>query len=139
MGSPQGGKDRADYGSYLIRYLSERLTEEFGKGFSERNLQWMRQFYEVFPIAHTVCTQLGWSHIRLLMRVPDEKRREFYARECSESNCSVRQLERQIHTLFYERLLATQTSGKEKVRNEIQTTEPSRPTPLDMLKDPYVL
>jgi predicted nuclease of restriction endonuclease-like (RecB) superfamily len=134
--SAQG--DRADYGKQLMQYLSERLTEEFGKGFTERNLRAMRQFYLSFPIRHTLCAELSWSHYRLLMRIDDDHRREFYLQESAECNWSVRQLERQINTFYYERLLATQKSGKESVKNEIQKLEP-KVAPDYILKDPYIL
>jgi predicted nuclease of restriction endonuclease-like (RecB) superfamily len=130
--------DRAEYGKGLMKYLAKSLTDEFGKGFTERNLQAMRQFYRTFKIPHTLCAELSWSHYRLLMKIEDESRREFYARECVEATWSVRQLERQINSFFYERLLATQKSGRESVRNEIQTLEPK--TDADyVLKDPYIL
>jgi hypothetical protein len=120
----QDNNPRAEYGTGLINYLAGRLTGEFGKGFTTTNLKYMRQFYAAFPIRHTLCDQLSWSHYRLLMKLNNAERREFYLKECAESNWSVRQLERQITTFFYERLLATQKSGKESVKNEIQTTEP---------------
>ena len=129
---------RAEYGKGLLKFLSDSLTAEFGKGFTVRNLQTMRQFYTAFPITHTLCAQLSWSHYRLLIRITDDERREFYAKECAECNWSVRQLERQINSFYYERLLATQKSGQESVRNEIQTTEP-KVEPDYILKDPYIL
>jgi predicted nuclease of restriction endonuclease-like (RecB) superfamily len=129
---------RAEYGTGLIKYLAERLTKEFGKGFTATNLKYMRQFYAAFPIGHTVCDQLSWSHYRLLMKIDNEPRREFYLKECVESNWSVRQLERQITTFYYERLLATQKEGKESVKNEILKTEP-KTEPDYILKDPYIL
>jgi predicted nuclease of restriction endonuclease-like (RecB) superfamily len=129
---------RAEYGKSLLRYLAKLLTVEFGKGFTERNLQAMRQFYRVFPNSHTLCAELSWSHYRLLMKIDDESRREFYLRECVESALSVRQLERQINSFFYERLLATQKTGRDNVRNEIQSLEP-KVDPDYILKDPYIL
>jgi len=129
---------RAEYGTGLIKYLAERLTKEFGKGFTQTNLKYMRQFYATFPIGHTLCDQLSWSHYRLLMRVDNETRREFYLKECAECNWSVRQLERQITSFYYERLLATQKEDRDSVKNEIQKTEPK--TDQDyILKDPYIL
>jgi hypothetical protein len=80
--------------------LAEQLTAEFGKGFTERNLRAMRQFFVVFPNRHTLCAELSWSHYRLLMKIDDASRREFYARECVEAAWSVRQLERQINSFF---------------------------------------
>jgi len=134
----QGQNQRAEYGKQLLKYLSEQLTQEFGKGFTETNLRYMRQFYLAFPIHHTLCDELSWSHYRLLMRIDDENRRTFYMKECADSNWSVRQLERQINSFYYERLLATQSGGRDSVRNEIQTLEP-KTDPDYILKDPYIL
>ena len=117
-----GENDRAEYGKRLLEYLSSQLTAEFGKGFSVQGLRNMRQFYCTFPIRSTLWSELSWSHYRLLMRVPDEKARTFYAEECAKSAWSVRQLERQIHTMYYQRILASQ--DKAMVAAEIQTTEP---------------
>ena len=108
--------ERAEYGKGLLQYLAKELTHEFGKGFTERNLRAMRQFYVAFPIRHTLCAELSWSHYRLLMKIENESRRDFYKRECVESGWSVRQLERQINSFFYERLLATQKSGRESCK-----------------------
>ncbi|MDR1444708.1 MAG: PDDEXK nuclease domain-containing protein [Treponema sp.] len=134
----QDNNPRAEYGAQLLKYLSGRLTDEFGKGFDESSLRRMRQFYQVFPIRATLWHELSWSHYRLLMKIDNAERREFYLNECAESNWSVRQLERQITTFYYERLLATQKEGKESVRNEIQKTEP-KTDPDYILKDPYIL
>ena len=130
--------ERADYGQRLMKYLSERLSAEFGAGFTERNLQAMRQFYQAFPIPHTLCAELSWSHYRLLVRVSDETRRAFYAREAAESGWTVRQLERQIHSFYYERLLATPGEGRADVSAKIERLEP-KPSADILLKDPYVL
>jgi len=129
---------RAEYGTGLIKYLAERLTKEFGKGFTETNLKYMRQFYAAFPIRHALRDQLSWTHYRLLMKVGNEVEREFYLNECIECNWSSRQLERQITTFYYKRLLATRKEGKESVKNEIQETEP-KTDPDFILKDPYIL
>jgi predicted nuclease of restriction endonuclease-like (RecB) superfamily len=129
---------RAEYGAGLVKYLAERLTGEFGKGFDESSLRRMRQFFQVFPIRATLSHELSWSHYRLLIRIDDTSRREFYLTECAESNWSVRQLERQINSFYYERLLATQKSGQESVKNEINTLEP-KTDPDYILKDPYIL
>ena len=95
----------------------------------------MRQFYAAFPNTHALRAELSWTHYRLLMRINNELRREFYLKECAESNWSFRQLERQITSFYYERLLATQ---KEGAKDEIQTTEP-KTDPDYILKDPYIL
>jgi len=131
-----GENDRAGYGKKLLEFLSAQLTAEFGKGFDESNLRKMRQFYCVFPIRDTLCPELSWSHYRLLMRIPDEAARNFYVDECAKSAWSVRQLERQIHTMYYQRMLASQ--DKVSVAAEIQTTEP-KPEYEKIVKDPYVM
>ena len=131
-----GENDRAEYGKNLLQYISDRLTVEFGKGYTVRNLRNMRQFYLMFPIRHTLCTELSWSHYRVLMRISDKTARDFYTEECAKSAWSVRQLERQIHTMYYQRLLASR--DKESVAAEIQTTEP-KPEYEKAVKDPYVM
>ena len=130
--------DRAEYGKGLLQYISKELSIEFGKGFTVRNLQAMRQFYEVFPNTHALRAELSWTHYRLLMRIDNESRRKFYLKECAENNWSSRQLERQINSFYYERLLATQKENKESIKDEIKTTEPKTDTDY-ILKDPYIL
>lgn len=131
-----GENDRAEYGAGLLKYLSEQLTAEFGKGFTVANLKNMRQFYRAYSNRYTLCSELSWSHYRVLMRISDDKRREWYTDECAKSGWSVRQLERQINTMFYERLLSSK--DKESVAAEIQTTEP-KPEYEKIIRDPYVL
>ena len=87
-----------------MEYLSEQLTAEFGKGFDKSNLRKMRQFYCIFPIRDTLCPELSWSHYRVLMRINDEQARRFYMEECAKAAWSVRQLERQINTMYYQRI-----------------------------------
>ena len=106
----QGGAERAEYGKRLIEYLSVQLTEELGKGFNVRSLREMRQFYQAFPIWRTVCADLNWSHYRRIIRVENQAARDYYLRECAECNWSVRQLDRQINTHTYERLLSSRES-----------------------------
>lgn len=134
----QGENQRAEYGAQLLKYLSEQLTHEFGRGFDESNLRKMRQFYLTFQIRDTLCPELSWSHYRLLMRIENEGHRNFYLRECADSNWSVRQLERQVNSFYYERLLATQAGNRDSVKNEIQALEP-KTDPDYILKDPYIL
>ncbi len=131
-----GENDRAAYGKQVLKYLSEKLTAEFGKGFSIRNLRNMRRFYLSFPIRQTLSAELSWSHYQLLIQVRDDTEREFYMQESVQSNWSVRQLERQINTMFYKRILASR--DKESVAAEIQATEP-KPEYEKIIKDPYVL
>ncbi|MCY6354379.1 PDDEXK nuclease domain-containing protein [Clostridium sp. ZS2-4] len=134
----QDGKERAEYGEQLIKNLSKELTKEFGKGFTPTNLKTMRKFYMVFQNSHALRDQLSWTHYRLLLKVDDNNKRDFYIDECIKSNWSTRQLERQINSFYYERLLSTQESNKEEVRNEIKELEPSKNIN-DMVKDPYIL
>ena len=132
----QSGNERAEYGTQLLKYLSEQLTKDFGKGFDESNLRLIRQFYLVFPIRDAVRHELSWTHYRQIMKVQNQTARNFYIDECIKSNWSTRQLERQINTHFYERLLSSQ--DKEGVSNEIQKTAPA-PDPKDFIKNPCVL
>lgn len=133
----QQGEQRAEYGKNSINELSTRLVKEYGNGFTATNLRYMRQFYLNFPIYHTLCDKLSWSHCRTLVKVQNEKARMFYLNECIGENWSVRQLERQINTLFYERLLAS--NDKETVRNEIKQKEPIPLEPREIIRDPYIL
>lgn len=132
----QNGEDRAKYGHRLLENLSKELSESFGKGFSYSNLRNFRQFYLVYPsqeICYTVCSKLSWSHNRLIMRVNDPAAREYYLNECTQQQWSVRQLERNIKSLSYQRLLSTQ---------EEPITETKRSNSAELLnfiKDPYVL
>jgi predicted nuclease of restriction endonuclease-like (RecB) superfamily len=132
----QQGKDRADYGNYLIKYLSEQLQPEYGSGFSVRQLERYRQFYRTFPIASTLRTQLSWTHYKLLLSIDNEDKREYYIAETVKNNWSVRQMERQINSQLFERLLLS--NDKESVlavaRNEIIPTNPN-----EIIKDPLVL
>ena len=134
----QNGKDRAEYGSYLIKELSSRLTSEFGKGFTASNLKMMRQFYLAFPIGHTLCDQLSWSHYRLIMRLDNPQARLWYMEESAKANWSVRALERQIGTFYYERIISSK--DKQPVAAEAtNNTKDLQLTPKDIIKDPYVL
>ncbi len=101
----QQGKERAGYGEYLIKYLSQRLQPEYGSGYSIRQLERYRQLYRIFPIASALRTQLSWTQYKLLLSVDNQDKREFYIAETVKNNWTVRQLERQIDTSLYERLL----------------------------------
>lgn len=90
--------ERAEYGKYLLRYLSERLMAEYGKGFTERSLRQMRSFYLAFPIRRTLCAELSWSIYRRLARIPNKEQREFYRHAAAEERWTVRQLDHQIAT-----------------------------------------
>ena len=141
----QHGNERAEYGTALIKNLSPRLTEEFGRGFTKRNLWQMRQFYLVFPPegpqsqnVHALRAQLTWTHYRLLIRVEKPETREWYMNEAADQNWSTRALERQINSLYYERLLMSR--DKTPVIEEMrEKTEPLAALAEDFIKDPYVL
>ena len=132
----QGGEEKAEYGVRLIAELSKQMTTDFGKGFTVANLKNMRQFYLTFPKSYALRSELSWTHYRLLMRVENKNARQFYIEEAIKSNWSTRQLERQINSFFYERLLSSQ--NKEKVSEEIQKLEAAK-VPEDIIRDPYVL
>lgn len=132
----QGGEEKAEYGVRLIAELSKQMTTDFGKGFTVANLKNMRQFYLTFPKSYALRSELSWTHYRLLMRVENKNARRFYIEEAIKSNWSTRQLERQINSFFYERLLSSQ--NKEKVSEEIQKLESAK-VPEDIIRDPYVL
>ena len=132
----QGGDERADYGARLISELAKRLTADFGKGFDERNLRNMRAFYLAFPNWNTVCTELTWSHYRTVLRVENAEARNWYIREAASEGWSVRQLDRQISTLYYDRLLMSR--NKEPVIAEAKEKLDAVPTE-GFIKDPYVL
>ena len=132
----QNGTGRAEYGKQIIEKLSDALTKEFGKGFGITNLKYIRQFYVMFPIGHALRDELSWTHYRLLLRVEDENARTFYLNEAAENSWSSRQLERQINSFYYQRLLASH--NKDVVKREAeQNNVPISPSKL--LKDPYVL
>lgn len=132
----QGENMRAEYGIGFLKYISEKLTAEFGKGFTVTNLSYMRQFYKAFPNYHALRDNLSWTHYRLLLKVEDEKARHFYLDECAKSSWSTRQLESQINSFYYQRLLSSQ--DKDSVRKEIQTLEKGMELK-DIIRDPYVL
>ncbi len=131
-----GENDRAAYGKQVLKELSEKLSAEFGKGFDVTNLRNMRQFYLTFPKRDTLCPELSWSHYRLLMRVDDPEARGFYTEEAAKAGWSVRQLQRQINTMYYQRMLSSR--DKVSVAAEIDTTVP-KPEYEKIIKDPYVL
>jgi predicted nuclease of restriction endonuclease-like (RecB) superfamily len=133
----QGGAAKATYGEGLLPALSKDLSSEFGKGFSLANLRNFRQFYLTYPdagIRYTLCSELSWSHNRLIMRESDDQARLWYLREAKAQNWSVRQLQRQIETRTYQRLLSSQTTPVGEPE-----AFPAKPSIRDFIKDPYVL
>lgn len=132
----QEGRKRADYGSYLLDALSERLTTEFGKGFDRTNVSKMRAFYLAYPIIDAVRLQLTWTHYRLLLRVENPEARAFYEIEAVNARWSTRELERQINSLLFERLaLSRDKKGVLKLAQKGHEIT----SPTDLVKDPYVL
>lgn len=132
----QQGSKRAGYGDYLIVNLSKKLTGEFGRGFDERNLRNMRAFYLSFPIRNALRSELSWTHYRLLLKVEKEDARKYYMDESSAGNWSTRQLERQINSFYYERILASR--NKKPVTLEAKE-KLAKVDPEQFIYDPYVL
>ena len=132
----QDGNSRAKYGDYLIDNLSNKLTNEFGKGFSTRNLKRMRKLYLYYPKRTTLLSQLTWSHYLELIKISDENKRNFYMHECINSNWDVRELERQRTTLLYERLAGSKDKSK---LLELSTSGQKLHQAKDIIKDPFIL
>lgn len=120
----QKGKERAEYGKYTLKSLSKKLTLEFGKGFDESNLRNMRSFYQVFPICDALRHELSWTHYRLLIRLSNQDKINYYIQESIQNNWNSRDLERQINALAYERVLEHAKNTTETIHN--------------VLKDPYI-
>lgn len=133
----QQGEQKAPYGEAILKTLSIALTAELGKGFSYANLRNFRQFYLTYPdaeICYTLCSKLTWSHNRLIMRVENADARRYYLKEVIEQNWSVRDLERNINTFYYQRLLSSQ-SNREPLPEGLMAEKPKA---ADFIKDPYV-
>ena len=134
----QGGSDRAQYGKQLLPALAATLTEEFGKGFDVTNLRHMRGFYMAFPIRDALRRELSWTHYRTLLRADDAKARLWYMNESADQGWSTRALERQIGTLYYERLLAS--SDRREVEQEAASNiAPLQQNPREFVRDPVML
>lgn len=134
----QAGQARAQYGAKVLEWLSAELTHEFGKGFDVRNLRSMRQFYLTQPNWNAVRSELGWTHQRILLRIENPKARDWYAQEAIACRWSSRALERQISTLYYERLLSSQDKTP-VIQEASDQTQPIQLTAKDILRDPYIL
>jgi predicted nuclease of restriction endonuclease-like (RecB) superfamily len=134
----QEGAERAAYGKRLLPTLAKLLTEEFGKGFDTTNLRHMRGFFIAFPICDALRRELSWTHYRLLLRVENNNARQWYMNETATLNWSTRALERQIATLYYERLLASK--DRPLVEQEAVTNlQPLNKSPREFVRDPVVL
>ena len=132
----QQGKDRADYGAYLIRNLAEELTPLYGSGFSVRQLEQSRRFYRMYPIANALRSQLNWTQYRLLIQIEDPFKREYYELESVNNAWTARETERQINAMLYERLLLS--NDKESVL-AVARKERIPESPTEIIKDPMVL
>jgi predicted nuclease of restriction endonuclease-like (RecB) superfamily len=134
----QGGQARAAYGKRLLAELAAALTGEFGKGFDASNLRYMRLFYQAFPNCDALRHELSWTHYRLLLRVDTPEARWWYMQEAAAQNWSTRVLERQIGTLYYDRLLSS--PDKDGLMAETQQTlQVQTQTPRDFVRDPVML
>lgn len=138
----QAGQARAAYGARQLEELAQRLTQEFGTGFSASNLRNFRQFFQVYTLAEicdTPCSELSWSHLRLLMRLADPAARRWYAAEALAQTWSVAALSRQISTLYFERLLSSQDKAGVQTEAAALIAAQAAPDPRDFIRDPYVL
>lgn len=132
----QKGKNRADYGTYLLKKLAEQLLPEYGSGFGLRQLERARQFYRLYPIATALRSQLNWSQYRMLIQIEDKDKREYYELESVNNNWTGRELERQIHSQLYERLLL---SNDKKSVLELARKQRIPQKPTEIIKDPMIL
>ncbi|MBU6341352.1 MAG: YhcG family protein [Bacteroidetes bacterium] len=132
----QDGKPRAEYGKQVLSFLSEKLTSEFGEGFNQTNLKYMRLVYQAFPIRHALRDELTWTHYRVLSKVSNKEARAFYRDEAVANQWSTRQLERQVYSFYYERLLSSQQ--KQELSADTNASE-EPDSPESFIKDPYVL
>ena len=138
----QGGEDRAAYGAKTLQLLADRLTGDFGKGFAVQSLRNYRQFYLSIAaevIRSTPWSELGWSHIKVLMRVSDPAARQWYAHEAVSQTWSVAALDRQISTLYYQRLLSSQDQDGVKAEASALIQRDAPLNPRDFIRDPYIL
>ena len=132
----QQGKDRADYGTYLIKNLAKQLEPEYGSGFSVRQLAFCRQFYRIYPIANALRSQLNWTQYRMLIQIDDPDKRMYYELESVNNGWTARETERQINSQLYERLLLS--NDKEAVL-AVARKERIPQSPLEIIKDPMFL
>lgn len=134
----QKGEQKAAYGKQIIDGLSKRLQKQYGKGFDNTNVWNIRRFYSVFPILDALRRELSWTHYRLLMRIEKEPARQFYLEETIAGHWSTRTLERQINSLYYERMLMSSKEGRPAVKQEAEGKKEII-QPQDIIKDPFVL
>mgnify|MGYP003308273753 CR=1 FL=1 len=132
----QKGKERADYGTYLLKNLAKKLEPEYGSGFSVRQLERSRQFYKMYPITSALRSQFNWTQYKMLIAISDDCKREYYELEAMNHCWTARELERQINSQLYERLLLS--NDKESVL-AVARKERIPQTPQEIIKDPMVL
>ena len=132
----QEGKERAEYGTYLLKNLAKKLEPEYGSGFSVRQLERSRQFYKMYPIATALRTQFNWTQYKLLLAISDDYKREYYELEAVNNGWTAREMERQINSQLYERLLLS--NDKESVL-AVARKERIPQQPQEIIKDPMVL
>ncbi len=132
----QQGKERANYGTYLIKSLAQTLEPEYGSGFTIRQLEMCRQFYRLYPIANALRSQLNWTQYRMLIQIDDPDKREYYELESVNNAWTARETERQINSQLYERLLLS--NDKEAVM-AVARKERIPQTPQEIIKEPMVL
>lgn len=132
----QEGKERAEYGTYLLKNLAKKLEPEYGSGFSVRQLERSRQFYKMYPIATALRTQFNWTQYKLLLAISDDYKREYYELEAVNNGWTAREMERQINSQLYERLLLS--NNKESVL-AVARKERIPQQPQEIIKDPMVL
>jgi predicted nuclease of restriction endonuclease-like (RecB) superfamily len=134
----QKGEQRAEYGMQIVEGLSKRLQTAYEKGYNKSNLWYMRQFYQTFNNLHALRGELSWTHYRMLLKVEKEEARKFYLEEAIACHWNTRTLERQINSLYYERMLMSGKDGRPAVKQEAESKKESM-QPKDIIKDPYVL
>lgn len=132
----QDQNDRAEYGTYMLKNLADKMETEFGSGFSYRQLAFCRQFYRAYPNMNALRSQFNWYQYRLLIQIDDKDKREYYELEAANNNWTGRELERQINSGLYERLLLS--NDKESVL-EVARKERIPESPTEIIKDPMVL
>ena len=132
----QEGKDRADYGKFLIKSISDEFQPQFGSGFTIRQLEMNRQFYRTFPNTNALRSQFNWTHYRTLIRIDNPDKRAFYIAETEKNNWTARQLERQVNSQLFERLLV---SNDIKAVLAVAREERLPAEPTEIIKDPMVL
>ena len=134
----QNGNIKAEYGRQILKELSKELRKILGSGFSVSNLQYMRKFYITYSKYQTVSVKLSWSHYCELLSIDNVDERNFYEKECINSNWSVRELKRQIDTSLFERLLLSNGKKNKEIVYKLSKEGQTLNNPLDILKEPYV-